>query len=187
VALLRQKAALLLILAVAAVIVMPATADDPPTEVEVRVKAAFLYNFAKFVHWPTDAFDRAGAPLIIAVVGEDPFGPVLERTLEGKRVGRRKVLIRRYPEAENIGFCHVLFISQSESARLEAILERMKDISVLTVGDSPGYLDRGVVVNMVLVSGKVRFEINTDAAEHNNLRISSKLLSLARNMQDAAP
>lgn len=163
--------------------VMPARAQvGAPTE--YQVEAAFLYNFAKYVTWPPRAFASATEPFIIGVLGEDPFGDDLVRTIEKEKQvqGRPLVIVRGRTPAE-VANCHVLFISASEQPRLAqdlAALQRAGS-TALTVGESDDFLVGGGMIRFVIDNSKVRFEINARAAEQSGLVISSKLLSLARN------
>ena len=150
---------------------------------EYQVKAAFLYNFAKFVDWPGEPA-RAGAPLVIAVFGKDPFGPTLENVVWGKTVNGRPLLIRRTSRVEELFPCHILFISSSEKRRLGEILQALGRASVLTVSDMEEFLQLGGIVRFLVEDNKVRFGINLEAARRTGLKISSKLLSLAKPDRD---
>ncbi len=152
--------------------------SDPPTE--YQIKAAFLYNFAKFVEWPADAFPDPHAPIVVGIVGEDPFGSVLDKIVLGKSVNGRELLIKRFKPGPDLRNCHILFISSSEKKHLAPILESLQGSSVLTVGETDRFVQSGGVVNFILEENKVRFEINSDAAGRARLKISSKLLALAR-------
>src|SRR5207247_1541681 len=110
------------------------SAQTAPTK-EYQVKAVFLFNFAQFVEWPTNAFPEARTPLVIGVLGDDPFGPFLDATVRGETVNGHPLAIQRYRSVDEIKECHILFISQSESTRLEDILARLKGRNILTVGD----------------------------------------------------
>jgi hypothetical protein len=149
---------------------------------EYQVKAAFLYKFASFVEWPGDAFSQTGGAFVIAVVGDDPFGSNLERTVDGKDVDRRKIVIRRFKRAGDIQACHILFVSRSEAGRLPQVLGRLGKASTLTVSDTGQFLQRGGMINFIIDEKKVKFDINPDAAERANLKISSKLLSVANKV-----
>jgi len=146
---------------------------------EYQVKAAFLYNFAKFVDWPGEPAGT-GAPLVITVFGKDPFGPALENIVLGRTVNGRPLVIRRTSRLEELLPCHILFISSSEKRRLAEILQALKSASVLTVSDMEEFLRLGGTVRFFVEENKVRFGINLEAARRTELKISSKLLSLAR-------
>ena len=152
----------------------------PAAEVsEYDLKAAFLYNFVRFVDWPQDAFAGERTPLTICVLGEDPFGPSLDAVVRGEQVGERGMVIQRTGGLDDLGACHVLFVSRSERKRLAKVLARVQGQPVLTVADMEGFLRAGGVINFVQEDSRIRFLINTEAAERGGLRISSKLLRLA--------
>ncbi|MEW6156988.1 MAG: YfiR family protein [Verrucomicrobiota bacterium] len=150
----------------------------PPSE--YQIKAAFLYNFAKFVEWPESAFDSTNAPIVFGIIGEDPFNSDLEATIENKTINNRPVVIRRFRSDRELQRTHVLFISSSERRRLESILERVKGFPTLVVGDEiERFCQRGGMINFIMEERKVRFQINQVRAEQEGLKISSKLLKLA--------
>ena len=146
---------------------------------EYQVKAAFLYNFAKFVEWPSDSGD-----LQVCIIGDDPFGRNIE-FVEGKTAGGKTLSVRRIRSVRDITNCRMLFISSSESRLLDDIVAAAQKSDILTVGDTAGYAQQGVVINLFMEQSKVRFEINKDAADRSGLNISSKLLGLARIVHDA--
>jgi len=157
--------------------VAPATAEEPPRE--YLIKAAFLYNFAKFTHWPDSSFSDAETPLDICVFGEDPFGGALD-AIAGKTIRGRTVAVRRVASVEAGAACHLLFISDSELPRLKAILETLTGRPVLTIADMPDFARAGGIISLKTnEQDKLRFEINAGIAKRAGLRISSKLLSLA--------
>jgi hypothetical protein len=147
---------------------------------EHQVKAAFLFNFANFVQWPDGALGPAGTPLKVCVVGTDPFGAALDDAFRGQVVQERSVQIARGPTLATVGRCHILFLSQSERARWPELLKELRGVPTLTVADGPPLVRQGGMVSFVLEAKRVRFEINRGVAEHAGLRISSKLLALAR-------
>jgi hypothetical protein len=149
-----------------------------PTEYEV--KAAYLYNFAKFVEWPPEALAGGAEPFVIAVVGNDPFGRTLDDLLATKTVQDRPLAIKRVATPEEAVRAHVAFVSASEQARLPRILQVLKNTSVLTVGDMPEFAERGGMIGFRMDGQKVRFDINPEPAEDARLRMSSQLLKLAR-------
>lgn len=147
---------------------------------EYQVKAAFLYKFTRFVDWPSSAFSSGNSPFVIGVLGRDPFGSTLDRTLEGKSVGEHPIVVRRYKTLDDMQTCHILFISESENDRVAKTVARLGRSPILVVGDMPRFVQRGGAVNFVIEDSKVHFEINPDAADRAGLSISSKMLSLAR-------
>jgi hypothetical protein len=148
---------------------------------EYQVKAAFLYNFAKFIDWPGEAFAGPSAPLIIGVVGDDPFGGALDQAINGKSIGGRPLAVRRLKWGQDLRSCHILYISSSEQKRLPQIIQSLRGASVLTVSDMERFNQQGGIINFILEANRVRFEINSRAADQARLRISSKLLALAKN------
>ena len=159
---------------------IPARAQDAGTaSLEYQIKATFLYTVAKFVDWPAGKID-ATAPVRVAVYGKDPFGPTLERTLEGKTVNGRPLVIERLSGLEQARRYHILFISSGEKKRLRQILGALDDESVMTVSDMPDFAEQGGMVNLVMKENSVSLEINVGAAERAHLKISSRLLKLAR-------
>jgi hypothetical protein len=147
---------------------------------EYKVKAAYLFNFLKFVEYPPESFADSLAPIVIGVVGEDPFGSALPQIVIGKTVQGRDLVIHVYRAGEDLRGAHILFIGASERKRLPAILSSLRGSSVLTVSDAAGFLDAGGMIQFVNEEERVRFAINADAAARVKLKISSKLLSLAR-------
>jgi hypothetical protein len=151
----------------------------PPSEYEL--KAAFLYHFAQLVTWPPDAFAESGSPMIIAVLGENPFGKQLEESVRGKSVNGHPLAVREVQTPEGTNTCHILFISPSEKKRLSEILATVQGKSVLTVGETDHFTETGGMINFTLDGTKIRFQINDAAAKAVGLKISSKLLNLATN------
>ncbi len=146
---------------------------------EYRVKAAFLFNFAKFVSWPPEAFKSASDPIAICVVGKDPFDGALEQAVRGQTVEGKPFAVRQVTDGKQMGACHIAFMGASERKRLPAIFEEIKNSCVLTVGESDDFTGQGGVVNLRLEDGRVRIQINLEAAGQHHLRISSKLLGVA--------
>ena len=151
--------------------------DRKPTEYDV--KAAYIYNFAKFVEWSKGKSPEPLGTITVCVVGSDPFGPTLA-AIEGKTVEGKKIRTRRDPAVQNVKGCEVLFISGSEEERLDRVLEAVKGLTVLTIGDTKGFAQRGVMINFYMENRNVRFEINPKAAERAGLKISSNLLKIAK-------
>jgi YfiR/HmsC-like len=156
------------------------------TAAEYEVKAAFLYNFAKFIDWPDSSFADPGAPFAICVLGVDPFGRTLDGVLEGKTIGNRRVTLSRLQDATQARKCQMLFVSSSESRRLPEIVERLRGANILLVAEFPGFAEAGGALQFIIEDNRVRFLINTDAAQRAGLRLSSKLLSVARVVHDSA-
>lgn len=152
---------------------------------EYDVKAAFLYNFAKFVQWPPDAFDAPGSPMTLCILGKDPFGDTLDTLVRGETLQGRRMAVYRTRDVLEVRDCHIVFLPQGERSRQEEVLAVVRGAHTLTVGESDSFLDGGGVIRFVLEANRVRFEVNLAAAERNGLRISSQLLRLARSVQPA--
>ncbi|HVY61619.1 MAG TPA: YfiR family protein [Planctomycetota bacterium] len=172
----RSRAGRAARLALAAGLALALSARPAVVEAEVspeyEVKAAFLYNFTKFVEWPAEKFV------------EWPVERLPERVVAGKAVGGRAIEARRYKRAEDAGGAHVLFIASSEASRLRATFKALAGAHVLTVGDLERFAERGGVVGFVTEESKVRFTVNTAAAARAELALSSKLLKLARIVEE---
>jgi hypothetical protein len=156
----------------------PALAQE--TLPEYQVKAAYLFNFLKFVEWPEEAFPDPLAPIVIGICGEDLFGNSLPQVTIGKTVQGRDLVVHRYHTGEDLRGAHILFISPSEKKRLLQILSTLHGANVLTVADMEGFLEAGGMIQFVSENDRVHFAINVDAASKAKLKMSSKLLSLAR-------
>jgi hypothetical protein len=152
---------------------------------EYQVKAAFLYNFAKFVDWPPAAFKDAKEPLDICIYGHDPFGAALEDALFGKTVGGRRVALGRATKLQDLAGCHIIFVSSSEREPTADLASRLKGRAVLLVGESEDFVASGGTIQFTIEDNRVRFVINPDAADRAGLKISSKLLALATIVRDS--
>jgi len=150
---------------------------------EYQIKAVFLFNFSQFVDWPAATFAAPDSPLIIGILGDDPFGAFLEETIRGEKVGEHPLQIRRYQASDQVD-CHILFISRSEAVRLESELSALNGKSVLTVSDVEGAARRGVVIRFITESNRIRLRVNLDAAKRAGLTVSSKLLRSAEIVGD---
>ncbi len=162
------------------VLLLSGTQAQSPTAGEYQLKAAFLFNFAKFVEWPPSSFSDASAPLRICVLGRDPFGEELRNITRDKTVNGHKLEVSQVLDLQVARTCHILFIASSETARLKQILESLRGADALTVGDTRGFVEQGGMINFVLENNRVQFEVNRKAAEQGGLKISSKLLSVAK-------
>jgi hypothetical protein len=150
--------------------------DTSPTE--YQIKAAFIFNFAKFVQWPTKAIPEK-APLVIGILGENPFHEDLERTIRSKIIDDHPLMVKEFRLSSEATNCHILFISATEKSRLPEILAALKGTSVLTVSEVDKFTESGGMINFVQAGTKIRFEINNDAAANAGLKVSSKLMALA--------
>lgn len=147
---------------------------------EYELKAAFLFYFVKFVEWPGTAFADSTTPLILGVIGQDPFGSAFD-ALDGKTVKNRTLKIKRLTPAETQCGCQVLFISPSESGRAAEIVKALDTVPILTIGDNlVDFRQQGVMVNFLLFENKVRLEINTGATQRAKISISSQVLQMAK-------
>ena len=153
-------------------------AAPPRTSPEYEVKAAFIYNFAKFVEWPQGT--GASEPFVVTVLGADPFGRALEDALRGKSVGGRPIVLRRAATLDELGDSQIVFISGSEEPGLASILKRLEADPVLTVGDTGQFAAHGGIIGFRLEGERVRLDISLAAAERSRLRLSSQLLRIAR-------
>ena len=162
----RIKICLLLLILLAS-LAPPAGAGAPSRE--YQIKAAFLYNFVQFVEWPADAFAAADSPIILAVVGDNPFGESLRQVIAGKSVGGRRLEVAHFPRAADV-----------DEDDVDQVIRKAQQKAILTVSDVDGFTRAGGVIRFYLDDGKIRFEINVAAAEKSRLKISSRLLKLAK-------
>ena len=128
---------------------------------EYKLKAVFLYNFAQFVDWPTNSFADNNSPLIIGVLGKDPFGQTLDETVADEAVKNRKLVVRRFKQPSEVTDCHVLFVSSSHAGDAAALAAKLKDRAVLTVGDAPDFIENGGLVRFFTEKNKLRFAIRS--------------------------
>jgi len=149
----------------------------PPLQSEYEVKAAFLFNFTKFIEWPAGRLGKSET-IVIGIVGQDPFGRVIDDIVQGKSVDGHSISVRRLKWSDDLGNCHLLFVpaGETDGGRLAKLTSR----SVVVVGETPGFTRKGGVINFVIDGGRVRFEINGNAAKASGVVISSKLLGLAK-------
>ncbi len=152
---------------------------------EYQVKAFFLYNFTRYVEWPAGKFRSASDPIVICVLGQDPFGGALVQAANGKVVEGRSVQVHPIAEVGPKCDCHILFVGASERKRFRPAYAAIKGSGILTVGEAQGFTSEGGIISFKLEDGKVRFEINIEAAQQEHLHISSKLLSLAQGYREA--
>jgi hypothetical protein len=146
---------------------------------EYEAKAGFLFNFVKFVEWPSQAFEDANSPLIIGVVGDDNASSVIEQMINGRTANGRRLVVRRFSSFKTLSHCHIVFLRSFERDRAWQTLTAAGP-GVLTVGETEGFARSGGIINFTIIDGKLRLEINQSSAEKAGLRISAKLLSLAR-------
>jgi hypothetical protein len=146
---------------------------------EYELKAAFLVNFAKFIDWPEPAFASSAAALVIGVVGTDPFGSDLDEAIKGRQIGTHPIVAKRIDWRDDMSHFQLIFIGVSEKRSLSSILRRLDSSTAVTVSDIDHFCDAGGIIAFVAKNNQIRFEVNVEAAQKRNLKISSKLLSLA--------
>lgn len=178
----RAKPSLLALLLLAACGTPPIEGGQSSAASEYTVKAAFLFHFAQFVEWPAEAFADANSPLTYCTIGEDAFRGALEESVNGKSIGNRRLQVKHVKELEQIAGCQVLFIAAGEKKRHGEELAMASKRPVLTVGETDGFATEGGIIGFFREQNKIRFEINLDAAGKAQLKISAKLLSLAKTV-----
>jgi hypothetical protein len=146
---------------------------------EYQVKAAFLFNFTQFIEWPSHAFRTPDAPLIIGVLGNDPFGPYLDEMVAGEAAGGHPLIVQRFDRVADVKGCHILFISPKDRDQLREIFNALKEQPVLTVGDGANFASTGGMILFYTEENRIRIRINLDVAKEVQLNISSKLLRMA--------
>ena len=151
--------------------------DSAPSE--YQIKAAFLFNFAKFIDWPPETYVTPTSPIIIGVLGDNVFGNNLERTLSNKTINNRPLEYKEFHSLLEATNCQILFICPSEKGKFPKIMEALHGTSILTVSETDQFISAGGMVNFFIDANKIRFEINDVAAKKAGLKISSKLMSLS--------
>lgn len=150
---------------------------------EYDLKAAFLYNFANFIEWPADVFPTNDSPFVIGVLGADPFGGSLREVLESEQIDERPIVLQHYERADDIGLCHLLYVSRSERKELDAVLSGLKRRGLLTVGDGDDFIGRGGGVGFVGEGDRLGLAINLDTGRAVGVTFSSKLLHVAKEVE----
>jgi len=156
-----------------------AVESNSTSAMEYEVKAAFIHNFTQFIGWPAEAFAAEDSPLLIGILGTGPIDNFL-MDLNGKKIQKRFLEVYRVRNLNQVSQYHIIFINPSEKERVRSILRTLSGSGILTIGDTPDFARECGIINFYLKSGKVRFEINLEASHRENLKISSKLLHLAR-------
>jgi hypothetical protein len=154
-----------------------ASARAADEEVELRIKAAYLLNFARFVEWPKPA--AASEPVVIAVLGRDSIVVTLENTSQGKNIKGHPIKIKQFASLEQIDRCDILFIPRSEAKKARSAFADLSAKPILTVGEAGGFLGQGGIIEFQLIDDTLRFSVNAGAAERSGLIISSDLLRVA--------
>jgi hypothetical protein len=173
----RHTALVLVFALVSAGIVV--RAQPAPAATEYQVKAAYLYNFGRFIEWPARPTSPSSDDFLVCVLGQDPFGDTLDHAIAGANIGTRHVLARRIAKPDETGGCQILFISASEERQLAPIVNAVSKSAVLTVSDIPNFTRRGGMIQFVTEGNRVRFEINLTPADAAGLAVSSDLLKVA--------
>lgn len=169
-----------LLLTTGLMLVLASAAMLGQTASEPALKAAFLYNFARFAEWPADA---AAGPLTICVLGDAAIADALQGTVKGRTIDSREVAVSRV-KPDGFRACHVLYLAGLDPMRAQQIVDELKSAPVLTVSDGEVFAKNGGIAGVFVEQGKMRFAINVEAAQHARLRISSRLLSLAKIVRD---
>jgi hypothetical protein len=165
------------------VVGLRAEGGRPPRATEPGLKAAFLTEFTRYTTWPTNSFSGPDAPILVAVLGRDPFGNLLDE-MAAKKSGSRPIEVRRVATAAEAGECHVVFIARQEAENEEKWLSELARKPVLTVGESGRTIERGGIIEFVLVGGYVRFEASWSAMDRAGIRLRAPLLDLARKVHN---
>ena len=160
----------------------PASGADGSTD--AQVKAAFVYNFAKFTEWPAAAFPSSQAPVRLCLTGVDEAQARAFAGIEGKPVQGREVRIKRNPTSAEIGDCNILYVGDDEPRRVQTALQAARQAGVLTVGDSDGFVDSGGIIGLVYADNRIQFEVNLGSAQRAGLKIASQVLKIARTVMD---
>ena len=154
-------------------------AQNAPAK-EYQLKAAFIYNFTRFVEWPSDSFGSENSPLIIGVLGEDPFGTYIDELVKGEKIEGHPIIVHRFRNIKDLKNCHILFIHSDQAARIKESIAALSSRGILTVSDAGNFMKWGGVVQFFIEHNKLRLQINAASAKNTRLIISSKLLSLAK-------
>ena len=185
---LRRRVWLKRLVGICALLVAPPalSALDPADLLERRVKAALLYRFINYVEWPDSVFAGAGAPFTIGIAGDDVLAAELAEFAAGRKVMNRPLAVRRRTANESFKDVQLLYIARDEATQLGALLKGVP-AGALIVTDWPNALRQGAIINFLAVEGQVRFEISLESAQRRNIRLSSRLISVAQNVQGVAP
>jgi uncharacterized protein DUF4154 len=162
---------------------------DSSNSSEYLIKAGFIFNFAKFVDWPPTTFAQPDSPIVIGILGTDPFGAIIDQIVQDKKIGGRGFVVKRLKwgtDLKDLKECKILFVGASERVHIDELVQIVRGLPILTVGETPGFAEHGGVIRFVLEDNRVRFEVNVEAARQAGLTISSRLLTLARIIQQAA-
>jgi hypothetical protein len=179
-AFLKRLERAVLLLAFGAALVCPAGLHaQSAVQREYEIKAAYLYNFIRYIDWPADTLPPAGGTITIGIIGDSPFGPAID-PLKGKQIKGCTLAVKSIVAGKDMDQCQIVFICPSEKGRLPEILGQLKETRALTVSEIEGFATQGGIINFISERNKVRFEINPEAARRTGLNVSSELLKLAR-------
>lgn len=168
-----------IIAAAAALLLMAPLRIATASQSEYALKAVFLYNFCRFIDWPDSAFASPSEPLIIGIIGDDPFGSLLNEAVEGEKYHNRPIRIDHFRTPGDIKRCHLLFVSHVGAGRIEPILAAVAGKNVLTVSETEDFLNRGGMITLTTQQNRIRVRINPASLQAANLAVSSKLLRVA--------
>lgn len=174
------------LLCMLALLLASATTAQTPN-VEYRIKAAYMFNFAKFVFWPANAFASPESPIVIGIIGKDPFGAEIDQTIAGKSIENRPLRVKRLADTASLEGCHILFVGELDRKRLPQILRQAGRLSMLTVGETEDFTEIGGMIRFFPFENHIRFEIDLEPVEAARLKISSKLLQVATVKGKARP
>jgi hypothetical protein len=169
----------------AAVLLVGANVDAQTPREEPQIKAAFVYNFLKFVEWPAEVFHRPEEPLVVAIVGEGPTAEATEQFLATKQVGERRILVRRVGWDDSLAGVHAVFVTEGDAKKLRHILAAASAKPILSIGEGESFASSGGLIGLVIEQRKVRFDIDMAVANATGLKVSSKLLALTRVVHPA--
>lgn len=145
---------------------------------EYQVKAAFLFNFTQYVQWPQSSFPAPDAPLVMGVLGPDPFSDYLDDVVRGEKASTHPIIVKRFQKLEDVKECHILYVGVG-NLKPQTITKALNDRGILTVGDTPGFSEHGGMIGFVTRQGKIRFQVNLGMVQAAELAVSSKMLRLA--------
>lgn len=151
---------------------------------EHQLEAVFLYNFTQFVEWPNGVFSKSDSPLVIGILGNDPFGSYLDEIVHGERSDGRAIVIQRYTNVKQVENCHILFIDAGFTSKMDNILNELGNKKILTVSDANNFMKHGGMIRFVNESNKIKLQINLSSVKKSNITISSKLLRLSEIVDD---
>lgn len=180
VAVLVRRAAVCLLSLIVAGLFIARAHGQPTASTEYELKAAFIFNFAKYIRWPASSTAEVNKPFVIGLIGKDPFGSVLDDAMRGQNVDSRVVVVKRFARIDDIVNCDILFVGSSEKGNLRSIFAVSRKAPVLTVSDMDQFAENGGMINLITEANRIRFAINVEAVERAGLKPGSQLLRLAR-------